>query len=496
LPCPTDVPCREPSRIYCDCKRISKVVNCSGGTGSVGVRALQCTPQCEIETRNARFRDALQLDDTAARIPYPSELLEQVIAHDLFEFALRMERALADFLSTPLSHGGRPSHTFPPMQTSQRWLLHQLSSYWSLTSESFDPEPRRSVRVLRSAHSKAPSMKLTDAVKLYREAKNNKSGVSSLSGLALPRVMQPTAVLHLYDLALEPKISPADLSLALRPYAADGALAATAAAAGGPFRINFLDHSHALVVFPDANQAATVRSNLIARKLFAAEPDESASRAAVEAWRNTHATANNALFRRHHETGGVPSVKKLALHGAAAAAASPSSFDDWSHSRAAAAASASASSKGSDAPASSSSSSSVPSSWDSDEAEFQTQVEAAKRAPLPVQAVAPSLSSSSSSALSSLPSSVGAVSLSKPLKVSTSNAWSALGGEEAAAATASADGEGGHEEESASDAQASASEDDAEGGWERAAPARPRRMGKQATAEGSVPAPSRDAFDD
>jgi hypothetical protein len=471
------------------------VVNCSGGTGSVGVRALQCTPQCEIETRNARFRDALQLDDTAPRIPYPSELLEQVIAHDLFEFALRMERALSDFLATPLSDGGRPSHTFPPMQTSQRWLLHQLSSYWSLTSESFDPEPRRSVRVLRSAHSKAPSMKLTDAVKLYREAKNNKSGVSSLSGLALPRVMQPTAVLHLYDLALEPKISPADLSLALRPYAADGALSATAAAAaGGPFRINFLDHSHALVVFPDANQAAIVRSNLIARKLFAAEPDESASRAAVEAWRNTHATANNALFRRHHETGGVPSVKKLALHGAAAAAASPSSFDDWSHSRAAAAASASASAKGSDAPASSSSSSSVPSSWDSDEAEFQAQVEAAKRASLPVPVIAPSLSSSSS-ALSSLPSSVGAVSLSKPMKVSTSNAWSALGGEEAAAA-ASADGEDAHEEEAASDAQTSAAEDDAEGGWERAAPARPRRMGKQAAAEGTAPAPSRDAFDD
>jgi len=486
-PCPTDTPCREPARIYCECKRISKVVNCSS-VAAGGPRALECPPQCEIDARNARFRDALQLDDSSVpRIPYPSEVLEQVISGDLFDFALRMERVLSEFVA----QSQRPSHTFLPMQTHQRWLLHQLATYWNVDSESFDPEPRRTVRVVKTPHSKAPSMKLTDAVKLYREAKNNKSGVA-LGGIALPRVMAASTVVHLFDLDQDPKISPADLALALRPYSVD-----SSGARSFHLRVNWLDHSHALVVCADAQQASSVRAGLVSRKLFATDPDEATSRRAVNAWRETHASANNALFRRRHETGGVASIKKLAPPAAATTAGDQAgSFDDWSTARAATGSSSSTGVRGSDGPAAAASSSlaSPPSSWDSHAADFDAQLEAAKRASL-----LPSSNTSGDSAVLSLPSSAGSVVLSKPgaAVVSTANAWSALNADDSAVVAA---GEGAAERGEYAAAAASSSADDEEGGWERATSSRPRRQQKQAAAQAApsvVAAPAhRDAFDD
>ena len=210
--CPTDAPCKESVRIYCDCKRISKVVPCSVEGGGVSLRALSCTAQCEVETRNARFRDALQLDDSVPRIPYPSELLDQVIAADLFEFVVRMERMLAEFLGLTYSS----SKTFAAMPTAQRWVLHQLASYYNLDSESFDPEPRRAVRVIKTALTAPPKMKLSDAVKLYREAKAGKGGLTTSKV-----TLAPSTVIHVFDLDADPRISPSDLNLALRPYALD-----------------------------------------------------------------------------------------------------------------------------------------------------------------------------------------------------------------------------------------------------------------------------------
>ncbi|MCP6769620.1 hypothetical protein NL529_32710, partial [Klebsiella pneumoniae] len=39
------------------------------------------------------------------------------------------------------------TYNFQPMPQSQRWLIHQLSTYYLLRCEAFDRDPRRFVRV-------------------------------------------------------------------------------------------------------------------------------------------------------------------------------------------------------------------------------------------------------------------------------------------------------------------------------------------------------------
>lgn len=457
-PCPTDVECKEPSRVYCACKRISKVVSCGGGTGGVGVRALECTPQCELETRNAKLRSALQLDDSVPRIPYPSELLEQVIAGDLFEFVVRAERMLAEFLA--LTSGG--SKTFTAMASPHRWVMHQLASYHNMDSESFDPEPRRSVRVIKSPASCLPKMKLSDAVKLWREAKAGKGGLTAAK-VALP----PATAIHLFDLDQSPRVSPSDLALALKPYALD-----FNGERNHNFRVNFLDDAHAIIVFSDAQLASNIRANLASRKLFALEPDEAASKKAVDAWRNQY--THNALFRRRHETGGVASIKKLSATttGAGSAVASSSSFDDWSAAR------SGTSAKTAEA------SPPVPSSWDSDvpagqsDREFEALLERTKQASL-----ADALPSSSASASSSAPApvSAGVVCLAQPKVVPTHrNAFAGLG---------DADDEDVEAADSDSD------EEEEEDGWSKVSTSTTRQATKAASAAPTV-AKSKSAFDD
>ena len=437
-PCPTNVACKESVRIYCDCKRLSKIVPC-GQEGGIGLRALSCTAQCEVETRNARFRDALQLDDSTPRIPYPAELLEQVIALDQFEFVVRMERQLEQFLGLT----GSANKTFGIMPTAQRWVLHQLSSYFNMDSESFDPEPRRSVRVIKSAVSLLPKMKLSDAVKLYRDAKAGKGGATPAKV-----TLAPSTVIHLFDLDQEPRISASDLALALKPYSLD-----YNGDRNHNFRTNWLDHSHALIVFQDAQLATNIRANLVARKLFALEPDELASKKAAQAWREQY--QNNGLFRRRHETGGIASAKKLT---AASSTPSSSSFDDWSSARNSSSSSKTAASSEAAAPTAA-----AASSWDSavneqtyqsdqmSEADFNALLERSKReseqpassmsapaasAPSAAAAAAslPSASTASASsmlsAFSSMASSAGSVSFGHSKRVATANAWGALNDEE------------------------------------------------------------------
>ena len=195
------------------------------------------------------------------------------------------------------------------------------------------------------------------------------------------------------------------------------------------FRVNFMDHSHALIVFTDAQLASNVRANLVQRKLFAAEPDEGASQKAVAAWRTNY--QHNGLFRRHHETGGVSSLKKLS----AAAPISASSFDDWSSARSKAAepAPAAASSSWDSAPLSSSDHAS--------DAEFEAVLERSRLEALASNsssaaassAAAPSSAASASSSFSTSASSsstAGSVSFSQPQIVSTTNKFVALHGED------------------------------------------------------------------
>lgn len=461
--CPTTSACRENVRVYCACRRLSKVVSC---TAAERGDAVPCVAQCEVETRNARFRDALQLDTTrATTIPYPGELLDQVIELDLFDFAIRAERILSDFIAATATQ----TQTLPPMSQNHRWLIHQLATYCNVTSESFDAEPRRAVRLVRTPTSVPLKMKITDAIKLYR-AKS--AGAAGATAAASAKALSQSALVHLWDLDAEPRIAPADLLTALRSYSLDHS-----GAVNNNFRVNWLDRSHAMVVFHDTTIAAGVRASLERRNLFNTTPDDMASDAAIEAFRGAY--RDNSLFRRHHETAATNKPKKPAS----------SAFDDWTESRSAL----------NTAPASESPSS--PYTSDSmTEAQFQAFLASTTKDPSSTPYRAPSSSptapaatpisaaaSSSSPTLMPSTSGVGTVMLSQPQVVSTNNQWSSLGDDEEEEADAV--------DAPAAGASSTAAVDQDEDDWQMLAEQPTTRRNRQEDEE-DHPAPARDAFDD
>lgn len=444
-PCPTDVTCREQVRIYCACKRLSKVVTCgSGGSGEShdGVdRVLECTQQCEVESRNARLRDALNVsaERGARQIPFPTELLSLICEHDLFERVLNFEKQLAEFLSSSYAQ----TKTLPPMPHRQRWLLHTMAQFYNMESESFDQEPRRSVRLVKTERTQPPTMKLTDAIKLYRASK---STAAAAAGTAPP--FAPPTSLHLYDLDVRPSISPADLNLALHPYLSDDGASTL------PFRVTWLDDSHALIVFSDNSQASRVRQGLERRGLFRSQPDEWTSYAAKEAWRAKHAQAGNAMFRKHHGSSTNSSRVQTTSSSAMPATTGGSAWDDDGDDDRAA-----------DQPA-------IFTSDAMDDAEFDRLLEGKGLDGLTASASPVSGGSADSSASHGHTgqSNTGSVVLSRPQLVSTTNQWGALGDSEAEEEEEEEAGAGGNQQnKSRMKAHSNPSADDEADGWERLA---------------------------
>lgn len=97
-PCP-DVRCDELVTVFCACRRLTKEVTCGcGGGNRIPPAQLECDDQCEIEARNARFRQALSVEDRP-HIPYPTVLLEHLLNLDLGHHVPKMEKILGDFIA-------------------------------------------------------------------------------------------------------------------------------------------------------------------------------------------------------------------------------------------------------------------------------------------------------------------------------------------------------------------------------------------------------------
>ena len=58
----------------------------------------ECDVKCEVELRNQRFREALQISTERDVIPYPSQLLDKVVEDKLGDFVLKMENNFTAFL--------------------------------------------------------------------------------------------------------------------------------------------------------------------------------------------------------------------------------------------------------------------------------------------------------------------------------------------------------------------------------------------------------------
>jgi len=121
----------------------------SGSFGSGRDRKLDCNEECSQIERNKRMALALQLEnpDLSTKVGPPkySEWLKDMAKRDQF-FAKEIHDKLAELvMKTKESNYKTRSHEFGCMGREKRQFIHELAAHFGCTTQSFDPEPKRSV---------------------------------------------------------------------------------------------------------------------------------------------------------------------------------------------------------------------------------------------------------------------------------------------------------------------------------------------------------------
>lgn len=184
-PCNENMPCKKPVKLYCECKRRSKVVECQATSNQPSrvTSGLECDTECLRIKRNQQLFAALKLGSEnintthtafkgssglhAADVlinPY-SEYIISVYTKQK-KWCIQVENVFRDFVGKWLENKetAKKSHNFPAMRKPQRTFIHHLSDVYGLYSQSQDPEPHRSVHVAITSSSAIPPVMLSEAL--------------------------------------------------------------------------------------------------------------------------------------------------------------------------------------------------------------------------------------------------------------------------------------------------------------------------------------------
>jgi len=209
-PCP-DVSCSARVTVICECGRRQTTIACSDNSFSklstsllasqmADIRAgnsvdlaelakksrkLDCNEECHKVARNARFAEALGLDNaelSSKIIPRYSEFMKDWFKRDQ-DFCSMVHTKLLELvnLSKESKHKSR-SYSFPVMNRDKRQFVHEYSDHFGCESQSYDAEPKRNV-VVTALKDKCslPSISLQEAVARQKKAPTPLTEVSSES---------------------------------------------------------------------------------------------------------------------------------------------------------------------------------------------------------------------------------------------------------------------------------------------------------------------------
>jgi len=209
-PCP-DVTCSARVTIICECGRRQTTIACSDNSFSkmttsllasqmADIRAgnsvdlaelakksrkLECNEECHKVARNARFAEALGLDNaelSSKIIPRYSDFMKDWFKKDP-DFCSMVHTKLLELvnLSKESKHKSR-SYSFAVMNRDKRQFVHEYSDHFGCESQSYDAEPKRNV-VVTAVKEKCsiPSVSLQEAAGRQKKAPTPLSEVSSES---------------------------------------------------------------------------------------------------------------------------------------------------------------------------------------------------------------------------------------------------------------------------------------------------------------------------
>lgn len=248
--CPK-IPCKQLVLIYCTCKRRSIEVECMRGgeddNANRGKRELLCDEQCELEERNRKLALAFGINQPVNMtngIPttYSAELMD--LAKSNLQFVQKLEKKFEEVIKGPSG-----KHSFPPMDRTQRRLIHELAKFYNLDTESYDKEPSRNVIITKRRDSRIPIQLLSKAMIDHAKAVTSQSQLQLQTQPLVqpqphpqPRVPSPplTESYSLQICDLTPDVKTHHLNTFLRPF-------------DGQYQLKWLDDFNCLVLFKDYN---------------------------------------------------------------------------------------------------------------------------------------------------------------------------------------------------------------------------------------------------
>ncbi|XP_078378356.1 transcriptional repressor NF-X1-like [Oculina patagonica] len=133
-------------------------------------RELECNSDCAVYERNRRLAEALNIENAdlspETTIRFSPFLIAEAKQH--LGFVKSVEETLENLVQTTVKmSASQRSHSFPPMNSNQRRLVHELAVFYNCSSRSYDQEPKRNTVVTATKESYLPSVKLS--VQIERE---------------------------------------------------------------------------------------------------------------------------------------------------------------------------------------------------------------------------------------------------------------------------------------------------------------------------------------
>ncbi|GMM35402.1 Fap1 protein [Saccharomycopsis crataegensis] len=206
--CNENIPCKSKVRLNCQCKRLTKVVECAATNDrtSRSGEVVECDNECLRIKRNQQLMAAFSMDTSSTGVNSADVLVNPYSEYILGVYSKQkkwceqVENVFRDFVSKWLDDPTTAKKTFhfPAMRKPQRTLIHHLSDVYELYSQSQDSEPRRSVYVAITAKSRLPSLSLFEASisseattealrekRAYEHELTNSMGVAEFNALIL-----------------------------------------------------------------------------------------------------------------------------------------------------------------------------------------------------------------------------------------------------------------------------------------------------------------------
>lgn len=157
-------------------------------------------------------------------LPFPYAYSEYLLSYYFSNSraALKAESALRKLILA----GPNSSHHFPPCSRPHRKFLHHLAELYGLDSESFDPEPKRSVAVRYPDPLKKPRKKVVEDLGSDEEgllgAVNGRCGVPSVGLAEAYKIWKGTGKLSRFpELIVEEEPAPTEDSTEPAPKNGD-----------------------------------------------------------------------------------------------------------------------------------------------------------------------------------------------------------------------------------------------------------------------------------